>query len=437
MSITIETVEMDAYEHINFGFISDRAALLEGIRYTLGILWGTVNHIILKVDLDSFKSTQKAVDAEQDRKIELGKIVSPVVVTPDTNQAEEAKRIALNVSNKLNTELDTLRTDLKSVQSDVNKIDIRIKEREKVDTRVEEKVDQIIPKIDQILPTIAGIPLIPALVTKNIEPKIPTLPQINTEVGKAICNSANGGCLGNTINNQTQNINNNTNNRYGDVVNTMNAAGQAVDLSLLQKIDKKLGAQINPGGIGRTVTQTLEGVKSANQTLGGPIINKYDKVVGLTSYIRGFVRLNYVTQALNILTWWQTLHNAMMLSNSVGQTLLQGVNNVLSIFGIKDEDGDALDLGKVIGGAYESVMKAVLGAEVYNNLSVAWKKANRIYQATANIVNSVNSMIDFVRNVSEFIAENTGRIGNALKKFQVISPDAFKWMPEQVNSKSL
>ncbi len=63
------------------------------------------------------------------------------------------------------------------------------------------------------------------------------------------------------------------------------------------------------------------------------------------------------------------------------------------------------------------------------HLSVAWKKANRIYQSAANIVNSVNSMIDSVRNVNEFIAENTGRIGNALKKFQVVSPNAFKWIP--------
>lgn len=45
-------------------------------------------------------------------------------------------------------------------------------------------------------------------------------------------------------------------------------------------------------------------------------------------------------------------------------------------------------------------------------------------------------MMDSVRNVSEFIAENTGRIGNSLKKFGVVGENAFRWMPEQVNAQS-
>ncbi|MBE9214441.1 hypothetical protein IQ247_17495 [Plectonema cf. radiosum LEGE 06105] len=46
-------------------------------------------------------------------------------------------------------------------------------------------------------------------------------------------------------------------------------------------------------------------------------------------------------------------------------------------------------------------------------------------------------MTDSVRNVTEFTAENTGKIGNALKTYQVIAPDAYNWLPERVNAQSV
>ena len=46
-------------------------------------------------------------------------------------------------------------------------------------------------------------------------------------------------------------------------------------------------------------------------------------------------------------------------------------------------------------------------------------------------------MVDSVGNIAGFCAENTGKIGNALKKFGVIGEKAFPSMPEQVNTKSI
>ncbi|RCJ20295.1 hypothetical protein A6770_31795 [Nostoc minutum NIES-26] len=39
-----------------------------------------------------------------------------------------------------------------------------------------------------------------------------------------------------------------------------------------------------------------------------------------------------------------TVHNALMLSNDIGQTLFSIISNVLTLFGLKKEDGSAFDL---------------------------------------------------------------------------------------------
>jgi len=45
-------------------------------------------------------------------------------------------------------------------------------------------------------------------------------------------------------------------------------------------------------------------------------------------------------------------------------------------------------------------------------------------------------MADSTRNVLEYTAENTGRIGNALKKERVVAPDAYPDMPEKVTART-
>ncbi|NJM88292.1 MAG: hypothetical protein HC847_15120 [Hydrococcus sp. RU_2_2] len=41
-------------------------------------------------------------------------------------------------------------------------------------------------------------------------------------------------------------------------------------------------------------------------------------------------------------------------------------------------------------------------------------------------------MQDSAREIMEWTAENTGKIGNALKRFRVVGENAYKWMPERV-----
>ncbi|NJN13606.1 MAG: hypothetical protein HC815_39215, partial [Richelia sp. RM1_1_1] len=103
-------------------------------------------------------------------------------------------------------------------------------------------------------------------------------------------------------------------------------------------------------------------------------------------------------------------------SSSITDTLFGAIDNVANIF-FKDMDGVDIDSRKSVSTYFDNMAKALFGVENWKNITTTIKKYNRIYQAGANIVNSVRSMVDSLRNISEFIAENTGKIGNALMKF--------------------
>jgi hypothetical protein len=189
----------------------------------------------------------------------------------------------------------------------------------------------------------------------------------------------------------------------GNKLDALQLLLQGLDLALLKVIDNKLNPQL-PGGI--------------------------------SSHLKRFTKWLQLDRVLNILTWINTLHNAYMLSSSLGDTLFSVVDNIANFF-FQDEDGVDIDAKKIFGGYLDEVDKNIFGLETWKGMKTTWKQWNRIYQAAANIANTVRSMIDSVRNIAEFTAENTGKIGNALKKFGAIGEKAFKWMPEHVNGRSI
>ena len=137
-------------------------------------------------------------------------------------------------------------------------------------------------------------------------------------------------------------------------------------------------------------------------------------------------------ELLNALTLITVLHNAAMLSTSLVSTLGDIVTTGLSIIGLKDEEGEAYDAGEILGKQVNSFMTSILGEAVWKNLQTRWKAANRMYQASANVISSVRSIGNSTQVIAQFTAENTGKIGNALKKSGVITENSFNWMPEKV-----
>ncbi|QLE54837.1 hypothetical protein FD725_26635 [Nostoc sp. TCL26-01] len=311
--------------------------------------------------------------------------------------------------------IDTVKPDIdklrKDVQGDLNKdnnrlttLEIKIQEIEKMNEKGNQKLDQIIPKLDQIIPTLAGIPLIPGRVADTLKPSIPTLPQIENSVGTAMCKNLRTGCgkqaIDNAVGNITGNNNNNTNALLNAVNTGLNAGTLASNLALLPTINNKLGEQI-PGGIS-----------------------------GKLGKIASWLQLDRV---LNLLITAATIHNAFQLSNDIAVTLGSALGNILQLIGIKNDEGGAIDIGQLINGTVENLVKGVIGAENYKEMSLAFAKANRIYQASSNVLNSFTNIGHTITNGLEIVGGQNGKIGNALKTWGIVGEKAYEWMNPNPN----
>jgi peptidoglycan hydrolase CwlO-like protein len=172
-----------------------------------------------------------------------------------------------------------------------------------------------------------------------------------------------------------------------------------------------------------TVTSTLNVI---NTKLGSQIVG------GLSSWSKGIAEVVNKSQILNVLTYISVLHNAYMLSNSLSQTLFSAIGNSLSALGLKDTSqdpaGTPFNVGKIVGDWTETFFKSVFGVATVNGIKADWKKYNRVYQAAAQVVNSVQSIGHSILGALEVVGSHVAKIGNALQKFRVVSEKAYSWM---------
>ncbi|MGB7416725.1 MAG: hypothetical protein WA902_21165, partial [Thermosynechococcaceae cyanobacterium] len=185
----------------------------------------------------------------------------------------------------------------------------------------------------------------------------------------------------------------------------MQLALEALINERLDVIDNKLGPQITD---------------TAGNKIG--ITGRLNQVWNKIQRIGKSMHLDRVMAAL---TLWVTLHNALMLSRNLGQTLMEVISNGLGAIGIKDEEGQLIDISAIVGSTIEDLLKGVVGADNYVELTTQFKRANRIYQASANVVNSIQSIGYSILSALEVVGSWIARIGNALRKFGVVTENAY------------
>ncbi|MEH2357536.1 hypothetical protein [Nostoc sp.] len=251
------------------------------------------------------------------------------------------------------------------------------------------RITAIATAIAALTPAIQGIP--------NAIAKSPTVQAANKETTQgAVCEIAQpGGCLGNAIENSANNVNQNNNQNTANLLDKINAGANAAQLALLELMNTKLGDLI-PGGLS-------------------------GKLQRLSSWM-------HLDRVLNILIWWQTLHNAYMLSANLGQTLTSAISNVLAAIGIKDAEGSPLEIGEILGSQFDSLAKTVIGESEWGGIKAEYKKWNRIYQAAANLMNSIQSIGYSILSALEVIGSWIASIGNALRKWGEVGDNAYRWM---------
>jgi methyl-accepting chemotaxis protein len=332
-------------------------------------------------------------------------------------KAEEAKKIASQGSPSAATALAEVRDlkikvnriddEVQVVKKDLTQVNQRVKDRENVDKQANDKLNNLDRKITNLIPTIMGIPLVVGKAADTITRQIPTIPQIESAAQTGTCRSLNGGCSGNPLGGLESRINQNTNNAANNILDGLNTGANAAQLGMLQEILDRLGAKL-PGGISTFLQNFLTRFNKVAQWL-------------------------HLDRALNILIWWQTLHNAYMLSSNLGQTLTSATSNVLAAIGIKDAEGQPLDIGAIVGKTLDNAAKTALGEKTWGGMKAEWRRYNRIYQAAANLLNAVQSIGQSILSALEIVGSWIAGIGNALRKFGEVSDRAYQWMNPQPN----
>jgi hypothetical protein len=198
----------------------------------------------------------------------------------------------------------------------------------------------------------------------------------------------------------------------GDKLDALNAGMEAIDLSMLTTINQKLGPQIPNGGIGKML-----------QTTSGLVGKTWD-----------FLQIDRVLAVLNFAT---TLHNAYMLSSSLTQTLFSAIGNILDVFGIEDKEGNALDVSSIVSKWTDSFAKKLFGVSTVEGIKAEWKALNRVYQAASNVIWSVQSIFDSTRSLMNIAIENTGKIGNGLRKSGAVFENAYGNLVERATARNL
>lgn len=210
-----------------------------------------------------------------------------------------------------------------------------------------------------------------------------------------------GGCSYNALNNAVNNGNN-------QLLERLNAGLNLGELALLKPIK--------------------DGVDLANNKLG-PILKGAD---GISGFLQRAYAATHIDKALNAMNTVILLHNAAMLSRNLGSTLGDVTSQALTVIGIKDAQGAPIDVNKEIGTQVNTFMSNLVGAEVWAGTKTNWHKANNIIASASQIVYTTRSLFDSGKEVIEWIANNTGKIGNALKRFRVVGENAYPHLSENV-----
>lgn len=154
------------------------------------------------------------------------------------------------------------------------------------------------------------------------------------------------------------------------------------------------------------------------------------------NFMRTAWRATRMDKVLNLLTFIGVMHNVAMLSRDVGETFFQLISQALQAVGVRDEEDNVIDVGEVVGNTVENFLKAILSEPVYNGIGEAWNKANRIISSASAIIWTVRSIADSSLDLMEWISENTGKIGNALKRWGVVGERAYPDMSESARAQN-
>lgn len=156
----------------------------------------------------------------------------------------------------------------------------------------------------------------------------------------------------------------------------------------------------------------------------------------MNQFLRKAWETTRMQKVLDVLTFIGVMHNVSMLSRDIGETFFYLIAQGLDIVGIENEEGGPLDVGQIVGSSVNNFLIGVFGEAFVEGARDAYRKANRIVQSASMVIWTVRSLQDTGLDLMEWIGENTGKIGNALKRFGVVGERSYPWMAESAQARA-
>lgn len=203
--------------------------------------------------------------------------------------------------------------------------------------------------------------------------------------------------------------------------NRLSLGMQAFNTAQLNSVQSKLGSQL-PGGLSAAASKIINGFNALTNLINSSFSKTWK-----------FLKLDRV---LNVLTFAASLHNALMLSRSLGDTLLDVTSSVLSAIGLRDANGLPFDLQEFFGSQFENFIKGIIGTEAYEGNKAKFNAANRIISSAANLLWSMQSMIYNAIEGIEIVGGWVAKMANGMKFDGLVSDNLWGWFNPNPNFKN-
>lgn len=193
----------------------------------------------------------------------------------------------------------------------------------------------------------------------------------------------------------------------------------------------------NPCGCNVQIMQKLDSIAGAQAGVqGASLAAILEKLNTMQKFAEKAWETTRIQKILNVLTFVGVMHNVAMLSRDVGETFGYLIGNMLNVIGIEDENGSSIDVVGWFGSTVEGMLRSLLGDDLYEGLRETWNKASSVLRAASMVIWTMRSIMDSSLDLMEWIAENTGKIGNALKSFGVVGERSYPWMSERAEARN-
>ena len=162
------------------------------------------------------------------------------------------------------------------------------------------------------------------------------------------------------------------------------------------------------------------GVELVNTKLG-PLMSGVNGIGGFLG------RLNTslgVDRVINLVTTAGVIHNCMMLSSSISDTLFSTLDNVFAIPSlIKDPEGATVDSKEAFTKHLDGMFAGIFGAAEWTAIKNQWKAYSTIYNTGTQVFGNMRDIFDETSQIQEVTKNWVAELGNGLQDEGLIGED--------------